>query len=493
MGMVSTPSNSALGRLALFLFFSAIAVNASAGDWRITPSISVSERYTDNIALSAGTLSESAFVTDVSPRITVQRQGARARVEADYTLHGLLYSHDGDANTLQHQLSARLRAEPVSEVFFLDADARIDQSTVSTVDRIGGDYALGGNRVETRGLSITPILRKRFGNLATAEARWALSLTNSDGGVLSTSRGDTLSLSLASGRAFNRMPWSLSLSRRNIDSGGTDSEIGGINGYLGYRLSPKLELGFNVGQDDHSGNNSFNQLGGTYGNLALRWAPTTRTSLGASAGRRYDGDSYSLDFAHRTVRTTWALRYAETITDPGDLLLSFDRYLCLTGANQIQERLVYAGTPAPNGCVLIDRADISAQLLGLVAAPTLNKSWAGTVSYRLGKSTFNLSLSSNQRRTLSAAGGSEDIRNLNAAWNWRLGPRTSSTLSLSLGATESSTVATDSDYTTLSWILTRKLAAQTTGSLEIGHLEKTGGTSGDYDENTVAARLTHIF
>lgn len=492
MGTVNTPSNKSLARLTLCLLVCA-AGNADAGDWRLTPTISVSERYSDNIGLSAGASSESSFITDIAPGLSIRRQGGRAQLEADYSLHGLLYSHDGGANNFQHQLTARLRAEPVSERFFLDADARIDQSTVSTVDRVGGSYNLGGSHVETRSLGITPILRKRFGAQAIAEARWELRLTNADGGVISNTRSDNLTLTLASGRAFNNVPWALKLTRQNSDSGGTDSEIRGISGYVGYRLSPKFELGINAGHEDTSGTTQFNEVGGAYGNLAMRWSPSIRTSLGASLGRRYDGSSYGLDFSHRTARSTWALRYAESISEPSDLLLSFDQYLCPNASGALLPTNFYAGSQAPANCILIGRADLSAQLLGLISGPSLNKTWSGTVSYRFSKSTFSLSLNSNRRHFLSGAGGSDDVANLSAIWNWRIGPRTTSTLSLTHGSTEYYTLTGDSDFTTLSWALSRKLAARTMGNLEIGHLKKTGGTSGDYDENTISARITHSF
>lgn len=492
MAMVNTPSSSAQARLALTLL-ACVASGAGAGDWRLTPTISVSERYSDNIGLNSSATSESSFVTDIAPGLTIRRQGGRAQLEADYSLHGLLYSHDSGANSLQHQLTARLRAEPVSELFYLDADARIDQTTVSTVDRVGGTYNLGGSHVETRSLGITPILRKRLGSTATLEARWELNLTNSDGGVLSNSRGDSLSVALVSGRSFNNVPWSLSLIRQSTDNGQTDTESNGLNGYVGYRLSPKFELGINAGHEDNSGTTLYNQTGGAYGNLAMRWSPTSRTSLGASAGRRYDGNSYGLDFSHRTLRSTWALRYSESITDPSDLLLSFDQYLCPSASGALVTMYYFSGSQAPVGCILTGRADLSAQVLGLITGPSLNKAWSGTVSYRLRKSTFSLSLNSNRRRYLSAAGGSDDVANLSAMWNWRIGPRTTSSLSLVKGSTSYYTLASDSDYTTLSWLISRKLSPRTTGSLEIGHIEKKGGTSGDYDENTISARLSHSF
>jgi uncharacterized protein (PEP-CTERM system associated) len=48
--------------------------------------------------------------------------------------------------------------------------------------------------------------------------------------------------------------------------------------------------------------------------IGFEWAPTSRTSLTALAGQRFYGDTYLLDFRHRTRLTAWSLSYNEDIT-----------------------------------------------------------------------------------------------------------------------------------------------------------------------------------
>lgn len=483
--MANTLSNSPLAVGLVLLAGAAPAV--FAGDWRVTPTLNISERYTDNVALT-GAGQESSFVTDISPGIEVKRSGARATVNISYSLHGLLYSHDGDQNALQNQLAARIRTEPISEFFFLDADASVQQSNVSQLGQVGSGYNTSANQAETRSFSVTPSLRKRFGGYATADLRWALTHANSDGNALNDSSSDTLTFSLNSGAAFNRVPWSLSLRRSSSDNGTTDTELKGASAYVGYRATPKFQIGVNVGRDDNSGTNTLNSLNGTYGNLSLHWSPTTRTSLAATLGRRYDGNSYGLDFTHRTARTVWGLRYSEDISDTYSQVTgtaAFDIYNC-GGVPDIRA----VGSAPPQGCTLfLAAAPFSVPVL--VNDVNLNKSWSGTVSYTLGKSSFTAGINSSRRTLLRATTGSDDTYGITGAWSWRIGPRTTSVLSLS--QTSASSGGTDGDTWTLGWALSRRLAANTTGTLELRRLDRAGGTTGDYSENSVAATLSHRF
>src|SRR4051812_7456917 len=63
--------------------------------WRIVPSISVAETYTDNVALTPSSTKESDLITQVSPGIHLISQG-RLRLDASYTPTALLYANNSD-------------------------------------------------------------------------------------------------------------------------------------------------------------------------------------------------------------------------------------------------------------------------------------------------------------------------------------------------------------------------------------------------------------
>ena len=436
---------------------------AGAGDWQVTPTLTLQERFSDNVALSASN-KESSFLTEVTPGLKLNSKGARGSVSVDYGLQGLLYSHDSDANALNHQLTAALKSELVDDSFLLDANARIGQQATSQVSGVVGvgNYNTGVNRTETRSASIAPSWRGRIGSTAHWDARWQLTYAGSDNNTLGDTIGNDLSFSLKSGTAFNQVPWSLSLRSQKNDGNATASRTSSISGTVGYIFTAKTRLNLTLGVDDNNGSTSTaNDASGGYWNLGLTWTPTPRTNLTASAGRRYNGNSYGLNFLHRTRMTTWGLNYNESLSD------TFSQ---ITGTSAFGQLL-----PTTQ----------------LVNDTTLNKTLSGTATYQTGKSTFSANIN-RVKRELLTAGTSDDTYSLGGNWTLRLNPRMSS--ALSINSSHAETGASKSDDWTLAWILTRTLSKSATGALEARRLERgSDSTTGAYKENALSARLNMSF
>jgi uncharacterized protein (PEP-CTERM system associated) len=508
--MASMASNRN-SKFALLLALSLPAV-ASAADWKFTPTFSASERYSDNITLSSNDR-ESSFVTELRPGFSFSRKGARLRANVDYGLQGLLYTHDSGANTVNNQLSARLNSELIEENLFLDATARIGQQSRNLTGRSGvGNYNTSGNVGETRSFSLSPSWRSRFGNTARLDARWNLTYTDTDSSGFSGSTGNNLNVGLSSGSAFNQMPWGLDYRVSHSDASGAGNRNSSLSGNLGYAFTPKTRLNLSVGRDDNNGRTAgFNRAGGNWWNLGASWAPTSRTSFNASAGKRFGGDSYGLNLSHRTRNTTWGLRYSESLLDSfqqATSTLGVNNYEC-TSAGQTQIFPALQGSDFDNvlqnavNCTFIDPLNFNqypqANLIDefdhafILDTTILSKSWSGMVSYRTGKSTFSGTLQRSEREFLAAATKTTDEQySLSGSWSLRLGPRTSSHLSLSVRHAESG--LSESDDWTVGWALTRRLAADATGVLELRRVQRDSGSStGGYAENSIAARLNMSF
>ncbi len=492
MASMASNSNSRIA-LAGFLLASLTPIHAWSGNWEFTPSVSLNERYSDNIALSS-TNPEASFLTEIRPGFLLSSQGGRGRFSVDYGLQGLLYSHDSAANTVNNQLSATLKSDWLDDRFFIDADARITQQNTNTTGRTGtGNYNLTNNRSETRAASFAPSWKSRFGNRANLDARWQITFADSDNAALSSATGNNMSLGLASGSEFNRIPWNLDYRMQTSDGTTNGNRNSSLSGSLGYIVSPKTRLNLTVGSDSNNGTtSSFNQASGMYWNLGVNWAPTNRTSLSATAGKRYNGNSYALNLTHRTRKTTWALRYSEDVSDAFALVSSaavVDVYQC----NGVRVAVV-AGASAPtcdSGAPLLLLRGYNATLRQPVNSFNLNKTWSGTATYKTGKSLFSIILDKS-RRELLASNDSDDTYSLAGSWNFRFGPRLSSTLSMTSAHAETAT--TQSDDWSLAGSLAYQLSRQSTGLLELRRVERdSGSTSGAYKENSVSARLNMSF
>jgi len=473
-------------------------VSVSAVDFDFKPTLSLMERYSDNVSLTAAN-PKASFLTEFRPGFSLNSKGTKARLSVDYGLQALLYSHDSGANTHNNQLTARLGSDWLDRRLAINADARIGRQNVNSTGAIGtGNYNLTGNSAETRTFSIAPAWKSRFGNQANLDARWQLTYSDSDDDTaLSSTTANSLALNLSSGTSFNQIPWGLTYRVSGSDANTNGDRNSSFSGTLGYIHSPKTRFNLTLGRDSNNGTTpGFNQASGMYWNAGINWAPTLRTSLNATAGKRYNSDSYGLNLTHRTRKSTWALRYSEEIVDAYALLTAtgaFDIYDC--GGSP---RLVVAGGAPPDSS---ECGNLTPQLLvpalllpysQLVDGFNLNRSWSGSTTYKTGKSVFSLSMNKSNRKLL-ATNDSDNTYGLVGSWTLRVGPRTSSSLLFNATHTENA-AAQESDDLSLAWLLSYQLSRQATGVVELRRVERTSGTTtGAYDENSVSARLNMSF
>lgn len=475
-----------------------MTAHARAGDVSFKPTVTLNERYSDNVKLASINPIDS-FVTEVRPGFVLNRAGARAEFSVDYGLQALLYSHDSDANAYNNQLSARFKSGWLDEHFVIDGEARIGQQNTNSTGALGtGNYNLTNNRSETRSFGITPTWTSRFGNQANFEARWQFSYADSDSVALPATNSNNLSLSLANGRSFNRLLWGVNYRLQNSDANATGNQSSTFSGNIGFLYSPKTRFNLTVGTDSNNGKTTgFNQASGLFWNAGVNWSPSLRTTLSATAGKRYNGNSYGLDFTHRTRKSTWALRYSEEIIDAYaqvTALGAFDVYDC-AGI----PKFVVAGGSAPDSSEcggLPPQLVFAAGILPysqLVNGFNLTKSWSGVTTYKTGKSVFSLNLNSS-RRELLATNSADDTYSLGGSWALRIGPRLRSTVLANSSHAETATA--QSDDWSMAWLLAYQFSRQTTGQLELRRVERTSGTgtaAGAYEENSVSARLNMSF
>ena len=488
--MANTVARSSKLAVAIAGLFPALV---GAGNWQFTPTLTVLERYSDNISLTNAD-QESSFMTEVTPGFKLHGTGGRGHVSVDYGLQGLLYTHDGNANTLNNRLNAVLHTEILEDVFFLDATARVGQQHTSLVrGAVGiGNYNPTGNRAETRAVSVTPSWRGRLGSTLDWDARWQLTYADSDRAIQGTT-GSNVSVGVKSGSEFHQIPWSVSYTLRHYDGGTSATRYSSMSGTAGYVVSPKTRLNLTVGRDSNNGGTSiYNKVGGAFWNIGLNWSPTLRTSLSANAGYRHGGDSYGLNFSHRTRKTNWGVSYREFLEDTFSQITgtgAFDIYQC--GASLVIVP-VGSGSPDPLECGI--EPALPAQLLDsteLVDQTTLQKRWSATASYKTGKSLFTGSFHKSNRMLLNS-GESDDYYSLAGNWTLQLGPRTASTVSLYTISAESK--ARQNDTWTIAWILSRAYSKKATGALELRRLERDDELStGNYTENSLMARVNLSF
>lgn len=517
--MVSTASNK-----RIFLLACLISAPVWAGDWKFTPSITLSERYTDNVDLEANAQADSDWITEISPRITMSRSGARIKANVDYSLQGLLYANDSDQNDLRHNLNGRVNAELAKEWLFLDATARISHELLSLADAGGlGDPVGIGNTTSVGSYSLSPYLKHRFGSAATVEARLTQNGVFIGDSAVSDTNSTRYQLSAVSGNYFPPLSWGANYTKsdtRNSGTGASDSGNESASANARYRLSRKFGLLAQASMEKNDFTGASNRVrdyssygfgafytpsrrvsmdvlfndsdNGSFVSGSLTLNPTLRTSITATTSERAYGRSYSLNLAHRTRKSNWSLRYSDDLTTSQQQYHEFlgdaDTYICPNGETYKQ-----VGAPPPVGCTYKGITSFFSQ--NQINQTYLAKNLIGSVSYTLRRNTWQLSLFNNQRDFQGLAGGSDTTRGLQASWSLRPAAHTTFTLSGGVSRNEiSGTPSREDDLWNLRLVTTHQFQPKVSGSVEVRHQErKSTDATGGYAENSVAARLNMSF
>ena len=290
----------------------AIVAPAMAGTWLITPSLTVNETATDNVALSK-TNEKSDLVTDLSPGIRINGQGGRLKVNFDYQMHNLIYAQDSSRNRTQNALNAQGTLEAVDNWLFIDASGAISQQSISA---FGGATSTdvntnnNSNTTETSSYRVSPYIKGVLGRFADYQLRYARSTTSSRANDAFDSDTNEFSGLLKGDTGLANLAWSLDASSQQVDFGnGGSNEADRLQGRLTYSFDPQFRVSVFGGREANNYLTLDKEAHTTKG-AGFEWAPTERTLLAYNRENRFFGNSNMFTFSHRTAGTAW--RYSES-------------------------------------------------------------------------------------------------------------------------------------------------------------------------------------
>lgn len=512
--MVITPSRRALRRLrsaagAWGTLAVALSAPCGATDWSVTPALRLRESYSDNAQLAPPGQAHDDLITEVAPSLSLSARGARLKLDLDYTLQALHYARQPDA--LNHLLGASADAELLDDWLFLDARSSISRARVSAF----GPQALDNlqrtdNQSSVYANRVSPFLRHRLRALATAELRYAHDTLSSGNDVLSSS-SDAIALRLDGDNGGRGWNWDAQYDARRVD----DNSLAPVRSKsatatLRVPATSRLNLFATAGHEDLG--YSADSAGAPRGRLwraGLDWQPSPRTSVLASGGHRFFGNTYALTARHLRHRSNWSLNYSEDITTSQSQFLRLSQ----NDTAAFLDQLWSAATPDPQQRQQrINTFLRLSQLLGPNAGAVnyfshsyfLQKQLNLSVAAVTPKSTLALSASLT-RRTAQTRSAFDSLllpridltldahtrqKGLSAGWDWRLSPRTS----VSLSASYANVAALDSgrrdDNLAFSAGLSRQLRPRLTGSLELRRLRHASNLAGaGYHETGLSAAL----
>ncbi len=205
------------------------------------------------------------------------------------------------------------------QLLYIDASAAVFPSVVSLQGPLqASTINTTGNVATVKTYLVSPYVVGVFGSAAVAEARfthsaWDSNDTSASG--ISNSTADRVTLRLASGPAYKLLTWNLAYFKESIDyETQPDTTSEAILASARRLITPTMSLVAQTGYEDYESDLPGAVAKGWRWNAGLAWTPSPRTSFTATAGERFFGKTYAVDFSHRTRLTTWSAGYSEDVT-----------------------------------------------------------------------------------------------------------------------------------------------------------------------------------
>jgi len=458
-----------------------LAVHANER-WDITPRVSISQIYSDNISLEVKGDENDEFVTRLDAGVALLREGARARARLDYNLLGLIFWDESDDNDVFHQLDAEGRVDLVPNRFFVEGLATFDQRERSRAGRTGDIVNIGVDRTDVLNVRVSPVYVQPFDDFATGELRYTYDRVDydDDDDRDTDSESNRVRANLASGPMFARIGWNLSFDREEIDfDDGSSVTFQTAEALARLSVTEGLSVFAAVGDE----RNDFEQDPGrarpddTFWRVGATLRTADRTFAEAFFGERFFGNTYGAELRRQLRDGRLFASYVEelrTVNEIDDLRLVRDEF----------------GDPIfdpETGRPIFELADLRTGVF-------LRKRFSAGVSIRRGKTDWGLRVY-DQRREFEFDARDERSQGIVGDITWRVLPRTSLSGNLRV---EETTFADERDREDTLWRarlgVNRDLGPRTSASIDYGYTERESTVADrEYRENRVTATLTRTF
>nr|WP_242472673.1 TIGR03016 family PEP-CTERM system-associated outer membrane protein [Rhodoferax fermentans] len=472
----------------------------------ISTRVTVNETVTDNVALS-GAAAKSDQITEISPGIHVNVNGARLKTYLDYALTHVNYAQGTSASRNQNALNTFGTFEAIDNWAFLDFSGNISQQTISAFGtQSTNNTAINANRTEVENFKLSPYVKGRLGDAANYEARVSRSVTSSDSSTASNSATTDSVIKVSNASAYRSLGWTADLSRQQANySTGRATEANTYSLGLTYEVTPLVKLSANAGQESNN-YTSLDKQNYSTSSVGINWFPSERTTLSALTGKRSFGNTHNVSFEHRSSRTVWRFSDSKDVsTTPNqngvgvignlyDLFYSQLEGSGLSAAERaqrvnalLQSYGLSANTPVVGGfltsAISVQRSqNLSLALLGV----------RDTITFLLTR-TENNRLDTITSVVDNLSNGATVVQNgFSVNYSHRLTPDYSLGMSLSRQNTSGSTAAEETTLKSFNVNLSGKVGRRTAASLGLRRVVSDNATN-PYTENAVTGNLNVQF
>ncbi|MBL8520730.1 MAG: TIGR03016 family PEP-CTERM system-associated outer membrane protein [Betaproteobacteria bacterium] len=282
----------------------------------LSPALAVAERYSSNAFPEEADPRRTAWITDLSGRLVLVHRSASAEVSADMRWQRLFYSSLSTRNSTRRSLNASARMELLDDLLDVRARGAVTQQGRSAFSASLPDASQAtndGDRVQSRTWTVRPDFHSRLGSQVVTRA-WIDAIdSRTEEANARVQRSITSVASLGSDQSSgNPIGWSISGQQQRFDADDSDREIRRAQATVqwnpGGAFGGSLFAGRETSDLRNGQSNSTSIVGG-----GVRWIPSERVALAATAGKRFFGTEYAAALAYRRALTALRLTAARDV------------------------------------------------------------------------------------------------------------------------------------------------------------------------------------
>lgn len=278
-----------------------------------TPTFSARETWTTNLYTENGS-NKSGWITEISPGLNVRNTSGKVKGYLNYSLNLINRSGGENKNALQNSLNSSVNVEVIEGHGFVDTNAFISQQTVSAFALQTNNNNNSSNKTEVSSYSVSPYYRGRLSNILSYEARYSLTTTKAKSLDKFSSNDRLASLKVGGDEVFGKLSWSVGADQQITSrDNAADTEISGLKISLSYPITNKLIFSVSGGRQNQNYTSSEKDSSWTSG-AGLNWSVSEMTKLVASLENNPIGKTYSINFEHRTPRTSWRVSDVKNVS-----------------------------------------------------------------------------------------------------------------------------------------------------------------------------------
>lgn len=476
------------------LYFASYS-SAISGEWRIKPTASLEQSVTDN-AFSTDRNRKADLITTTSAGIGITGNGARVKLDFNYDISRDWYWDNEDLGGLRHRLSGASNVELWEDNFFVETRASVAQQSLQRTGGVTADERTAGTNDQSVvvNYSVTPRLRRRYGNWAESDIRLEFSEnrfldadTGTAGQQPDATRNIGITTQLRSGNRFNRLKWELS-GNQTFTNNDTDRDLLELSGE--YALLRSVSLVGRVGREtiDNSGINSDNSAE-LFWRGGIRLTPGPRSSFRVEYGRRFNGSNFDAEASYKIgPETAISAAYNETVRTQDQLLTASLNQL-VVDLDNLDQAFV-----DDNGNLNVPVKQEQFDFNFIANRVFKNRVFSLRLNGVRGRNSFAFTSGVKTQEDLFL--NTEDVTvDVSASLRRRIWPNLTGGVNLDISSLVQSESGVDEDFTFRAGaFLEYTLQRNFTGSLQYNHLNRNTDTdANDLVENTVSVIVKKTF